>query len=72
MYSYEIYLIVWTNDGLISGLNKISDAIDGRAVEVAAILAVLNELSGLDVQLHLFSVLEEVVLAMDLSWTTWS
>ena len=61
---------MWTNDRLISGLNKIPDAIDRRSVEVAAVLAVLDELSALDVQLHLLTVLEEVVLAMDLTWTT--
>ena len=61
---------MWTNEGLISGLNKIPDAIDRRAVEVATVLAVLDELPALDVQLHLLTVLEEVVLAMDLTWTT--
>jgi hypothetical protein len=63
---------MWTNNGLVSSLNKIPDAIHRRAVEVATVLAVFDELPALDVQLHLFAVLEEVVLAMDLTWTTGS
>ena len=57
------------DNGLISGVDEISDAVDGGAVEVAAVLAVLDELPGLDVDLHLLAALEEVILAVDLAWT---
>ena len=58
-----------TDDWLKSRLDKIADSVDWSAVEVAAILAVLDELAGLDVDLHLLPALEKVVLAVNLSGT---
>jgi hypothetical protein len=52
-YNVRNYLVVGTDDRLVSGLDEISDAVDGGAVQVAAVLAVLDELAGFDVDLHL-------------------
>jgi len=45
------YLIMWTDNGLVASLDEVPDAVDGGAVKVGPVLAVLNELAGLDVDL---------------------
>ena len=62
---------MWADDGLISCVDEIPDSVNGCSVQVAAELAVFDELPGLDVDLHLLAALEEVVLAVDLARTTW-
>ena len=47
------YLIVRTDDWLKACSYQIPDAVGRSAIKVAAILTMLNELSTLDVNLHL-------------------
>lgn len=59
-----------TNDRLKSGGNEIPDPVCRSSVHVAPVLAVLDELAGLNINLHLLSAVEKVIFAVNLSWTT--
>lgn len=65
----SLNLVVRADNGLVSGMDEIPDSVNGRSVKVSAILSMFDELSGLDVDLHLLAAFEEVVLAVDLAWT---
>ena len=57
-------LIMRTQHRLQTGLEQFADAVDRSAVQIALEFAVFDEFTRVDVALHLFAVLEEVILAV--------